>query len=128
MKTEKMLLQRKTRRNQLLNSPAFARQHGVALIVSMILLVVITVLSVSAMRGTNLDAKIAANYQHKQLSFQAAENAFAKLTSGAQNVIIPTAATGTLRSTDYVVFSGVAGQPDNSADLDLTFIEEKRTG
>ena len=69
----------------------FQRQDGVALIISMILLAVITLLSVTAMRGTNLDAKIAANHQHKQLSFQAAENAFARLIGDDPQVVAPTA-------------------------------------
>ena len=108
--------------------PQFQRQQGVALIVSMILLAVITLLSVTAMRGTNLDAKIAANHQHKQLSFQAAENAFSRLTGDDPQVVVPTASSGTLRSTNYVSVSGVDGQPDSTADLDLTFVRQSAPG
>ena len=108
--------------------PQFQRQQGVALIVSMILLAVITLLSVTAMRGTNLDAKIAANHQHKQLSFQAAENAFARLVGDDPQVIVPTAASGALRSNDYVSFSGVDGQPDTTADLELEFVRQSSPG
>ena len=104
------------------------RQQGVALIVSMILLAVITLLSITAMRGTNLDAKIAANHQHKQLSFLAAENAFARLTGDDPQVVVPTASSGTLRNTNYVSVSGVDGQPDSTADLDLTFIRQSSPG
>ena len=57
------------------------RQKGVALIISLMLLVVITMLSLTAMRSANLDTKIAINHQHKQYAFQAAENALAALTS-----------------------------------------------
>jgi len=106
----------------------FQRQAGVALIISMILLAVITLLSVTAMRGTNLDAKIAANHQHKQLSFQAAENAFARLTGDDPQVVAPTALSGTLRNNNYVAFSGVDGQPDTTADLDLTFVRQSAPG
>ena len=106
----------------------FQRQQGVALIISMILLAVITLLSVAAMRGTNLDAKIAANHQHKQLSFQAAENAIARLTGGTPGVVTPTAYSGTLRNANYVSFSGVDGQPDTTADLDLTFVRQSAPG
>jgi len=111
-----------------LGCPQFQRQQGVALIISMILLAVITLLSVTAMRGTNLDAKIAANHQHKQLSFQAAENAIARLTGDDPQVAVPTAASGTLTSANYVAFSGVDGQPDTTADLDLTFVRQSAPG
>jgi len=57
------------------------RQKGVALVISLILLTVITMLSLTAMRSANLDTKIAINHQHKQYAFQAAENALATLTS-----------------------------------------------
>lgn len=114
--------------SSMLAQQSIQRQQGVALIISMILLAVITLLSVTAMRGTNLDAKIAANHQHKQLSFQAAENAFARLTSGDPQVIAPTAYTGTLTNTNYVAFSGIDGQPDTTADLDLTFVRQSAPG
>lgn len=127
-KTEKMNHHEKHGHSRLQTSPAPGQQQGVALIISMILLAIITILSVSAMRGTNLDAKIAANYQHKQLSFQAAESAFAKLTSDNPNVTIPTIATGTLTSTNYVAFAGMDGQPANSADLGLTFVKQSAPG
>ena len=104
------------------------QQQGIALIVSMILLAVITLLSVTAMRGTNLDARIAANHQHKQLSFQAAANAFSRLTGDNPEVEVPTAYTGTLRSTNYVSFPGVDGQPGSSADLDLAYIRKSAPG
>jgi hypothetical protein len=45
----------------------------------MIMLMIVTLLSVSAMRNTNLDTKIAVNHQFKELSFTAAENALAKV-------------------------------------------------
>ena len=106
----------------------FQRQNGVALIISMILLAVITLLSVTAMRGTNLDAKIAANHQHKQLSFQAAENAFARLVGDDPQVVVPTAASGALRSNNYVSFSGVDGQPDTTADIELEYQRQSTPG
>ena len=104
------------------------QQQGVALIVSMILLAVITLLSVTAMRGTNLDARIAANHQHKQISFQAAANAFAKLTSDNPEVEVPTAYSGTLNYPDYVFFAGIEGQPESSGDLDLAFVRQSSKG
>ncbi|MCU7861708.1 MAG: hypothetical protein KZQ86_18190 [Candidatus Thiodiazotropha sp. (ex Lucinoma kastoroae)] len=46
----------------------------------MILLVIITMLSVTAMRNTNLETKIAVNHQLKELNFRGVEDAFAIVT------------------------------------------------
>ena len=86
-----MLLQRKT--GEISPNTGVSRQHGVALIIDDFA-GSHYVAECQPMRGTNLDAKIAANYQHKQLSFQAAENAFARLTGGAPEVVTPTAYPG----------------------------------
>jgi hypothetical protein len=58
-----------------INSSAKSWQQGFALAISMILLVVITMLSLTAMRSANLDTKIAVNHQHKLAAFQASDNA-----------------------------------------------------
>lgn len=50
-------------------------QRGVALIVALILLVVMTLLGLSAMRSVTLEEKMAANTYDRSLSFQAAESA-----------------------------------------------------
>ncbi len=51
-----------------------SRQKGVALFIVLILLVVLTTLSLSAMRNATTETKVSANYQHKQITFQTAEN------------------------------------------------------
>jgi type IV pilus assembly protein PilX len=53
------------------------KQSGVALVVSLIILTIVTLLSISAMQSTNLDTKIALNHQFKSLGFAAAESALA---------------------------------------------------
>ncbi len=58
-----------------INCRTQSQQQGFALAISLILLVVITMLSLTAMRSATLDTKIAINHQHKQQAFQAAENA-----------------------------------------------------
>ncbi|MFW2438871.1 MAG: pilus assembly PilX family protein [Arenicellales bacterium] len=103
-------------------------QCGVALVISMILLVVISLLSISAMRATNIDSRIAANYQHKQLSFQVAESVFVKLTDRSPQIQRPTASSGTLKSVDYISYAATSGQPAASADLELRFIRESTAG
>lgn len=112
------------------------REKGAALAVGLILLTVITLLSLSAMRNTNLDSKIAVNHQHKQISFQAAENALAKLTgpepedsdSGGQVKVPPTTPGAERLNPDYYVATGVTDQPDSSADLGLKFIYQSNPG
>ncbi|MES9945499.1 pilus assembly PilX family protein [Candidatus Thiodiazotropha sp. CDECU1] len=100
-------------------------QQGVALVVSMILLTIITLLSVSAMRSTNLDSKIAVNHQFKELSFQAAENALAQLTGPNPQVQVPNAvgASVTMDTPPYYSSTGVLNQPDIAADLTLEMLE-----
>jgi len=50
-------------------------QQGAVLIVSLVILLVLTILGVSAMRGSALEGKIASNYRLEQLITQAAEAA-----------------------------------------------------
>ena len=52
-----------------------ARQQGAALVVGLVLLVVITLVGVTAMRSTTLQEKMAGNLRDSNLSFQAAEAA-----------------------------------------------------
>jgi type IV pilus assembly protein PilX len=52
-----------------------ADQHGMVLISSLLLLVVVTILAVSMFRSFGLDEKIAGNSRDKQLALQAAQSA-----------------------------------------------------
>lgn len=49
------------------------RQQGAVLIVSLIILLILTLIGLSAMQNTTLEEKMAGNYRDKNLSFQAAE-------------------------------------------------------
>ena len=51
------------------------QQSGAALIVSLILLIVLTVLSIAAMQGTTMQERMAGNYRDTNQAFQAAEAA-----------------------------------------------------
>ncbi|WP_189440580.1 pilus assembly PilX family protein [Rhodanobacter panaciterrae] len=55
--------------------PARAGQRGVALVVALILLVVITLVGLAAVRGTIMQQKMAANMYDRQIAFQNAEAA-----------------------------------------------------
>jgi type IV pilus assembly protein PilX len=52
-----------------------SRQRGVVLAVALIMLVVITLLGVSAMQATSLEERMAGNMRDRSLAFQAAEAA-----------------------------------------------------
>jgi len=54
---------------------AFPKQRGVALAVSLILLVAVTIIVLASMSGSKLNEKVASNAQQKSISFEAAESA-----------------------------------------------------
>jgi type IV pilus assembly protein PilX len=111
-----------------------SRQQGVALVVSLILLVVITLLSITAMRSANLDTRITVNHQHKQLAFQAAENALTKLVAlpmtdpEMQELNVP----GNIESppeTTAAWFKNIdTDAPDLTADLTMDYVEKSAPG
>ncbi len=100
--------------------------------VSLILLVVITLLSITAMRSANLDTRIAVNHQHKQLSFQAAENALAQLTAirpqQMRALDIPGAVGETTTNCRFLEFQPEDGNAKRRADLNLELIEISKPG
>ena len=63
------------------------RQTGAALIVSLLLLIVVTILGISGMRSTTLEEKMASNMHDVQLAFHAAESA---LREGEGKLQLPT--------------------------------------
>ncbi|MCP4992485.1 MAG: hypothetical protein GY934_01670 [Gammaproteobacteria bacterium] len=111
------------------------KQRGAALVISLIILTVITVLSVSAMRSTTLETKIAVNQQFKQLSFQAAESAFAKLLRKKPEVDVPgTEAADPVTNTDYFCIPDDCTRDSTDdvleldADLDMDLVEISAPG
>jgi type IV pilus assembly protein PilX len=105
-----------------------SKQSGFALVISMILLAIITLLSVSSMRNTNIETKIAVNHQLKELSFQAAENALFTLTGTPTNdlvldydLAIPTVIGETLSTANFHQSNSVTDQADMHADIDMTY-------
>jgi type IV pilus assembly protein PilX len=53
------------------NTPA--RQHGAALVVSLMLLLVLTILGITGMYTTTLEEKMAGNMRDREIAFEAAE-------------------------------------------------------
>ncbi|SHM06112.1 PilX N-terminal domain-containing pilus assembly protein [Rhodanobacter sp. OK091] len=66
-------------------SPGARSQRGVALVVALLLLVVITLVGLAAVRGTIMQQKMASNLYDRQVAFQSAEAAIRAATA-----LIPT--------------------------------------
>ncbi len=101
-----------------------AAQRGIALITGMILLVVMTLLGVTAMRSSSQGTRMAANYQHKQQSFQAAESALMEMMNASPSDVAPAAlAPGAVREhAGYFQASGGTDQPDVFSDLKVEYL------
>lgn len=54
------------------------KQHGVALVLALVFLVIMTILGVAAMSSSNLQEKMAGNQKDRNLAFQASETALVK--------------------------------------------------
>jgi type IV pilus assembly protein PilX len=105
-------------------------QQGVALVISLILLTIITMLSLTAMRSANLDTKIAVNHQHKQFAFQAAENALAKLTQvPPSSVAKPGTLSGApVTTANFYQENNIQNSPDTATDLTMDLIDRSKPG
>lgn len=62
-------------------------QSGAALVVGMVLLIVLTLLAVTAMRTSTLELQMAGNTQFEQNAFQAAEAGLERAMGGAELVL-----------------------------------------
>ncbi len=95
------------------------RQRGLALVVSLVLLVAMTIIGVATLKSTRLNEKISGNAQQKAISFEAAESAIAtmwdaqSLTSTLEQI-----PNGIFNNPLPVVPAGLADQL--SADFDQT--------
>lgn len=104
--------------------PARGRQSGAVLIVALILLVVLTLLGVTAMNTTSLQERIAGNTQEQVHAFQAAETGLSlayaddlayDLTGTYTGGATPTAFAGTADTAAYMpTFLGFTPPPPES--------------
>jgi Tfp pilus assembly protein PilV len=107
-----------------MSCPNRARQSGAVLIVSMIILVILTLLGVTAMNTTSLQERIASNTQEQVHAFQAAETglnqAFADnlaydISSTYTGGATPTTFAGSADSASYIpTFLGFSPPPPGS--------------
>lgn len=70
----------------------YRRQAGVSLVVSLIMLVVITLLAISAIKSSNINLRIAGNVQSRDEARAAAQQAIELFVSNATNFSSPPAA------------------------------------
>lgn len=88
--------------------PYFHKQTGSALIVSLTILLVLTILGVSAMRTTSLEDKMAGNARDSQTAFEAAEFALRQAEQDLLNNVIVDANFGLTGGTvAYFTFKGL---------------------
>jgi len=110
-----------------------AKQEGMALVMALIMLLLVTVLGVSAVKMSNVDTQVAGNSIYSALVFQGAESALGKVTSEtdlnninkastARNTVINVDASyfnpaetvtggATLNSSATIAFDGVLAAP-----------------
>lgn len=120
-------------------------QRGVALIVSLILLILITLLGLAAVRGTTTQQRMTANFYDRSVAFQNAEAALAAgaaaVAAGTTNFRncgqggsacagnpfedspVPTANIVTVDAADYAVAANAAGAPQYVIENMGTFID-----
>lgn len=87
------------------------RQQGIALVVALILLVVMTLLGLSAMRSVTLEEKMAANTFDRSVSFQAAEAMLREAETKAEIAGTKSPSPAALSACD----AGICGSPDPAA-------------
>ncbi|MGE0098539.1 MAG: PilX N-terminal domain-containing pilus assembly protein [Hydrogenophaga sp.] len=86
------------------------RQAGVALVVALILLVIMTLVGLSALRTVTLEEKMTAQTFDRSLSFQAAEAALREAETLVETTVPTPAALA-------ACVAGVCGAPDSSATV-----------
>lgn len=93
--------------------PSRSSQRGVALLVVLILLLIMTLLGLASLRGTLLGERMSGNLFDRSLAFQSAESALRQGETVVQGL------TGIPTATDCSNPSGVCGKPVAGADRSL---------
>lgn len=97
-------------------SPA-GRERGVALVVSLVLLIAMTILGVATLSGTRLNEKRTSNAQQKSIAFEVAESAIASVWS-AQYLISALTSNPTDSGNDPMAITSPDADTGLSADFD----------
>lgn len=102
-----------------------ARQSGVALVISLVLLLVITLIAISGMKSSIMQEKMAANAQNSNKTFQAAESAVGTLTELLTGGTVSTLQESMAAADQYSSPSHFSiSDPDISATYQTRFLGE----
>ena len=117
-------------------SPSFrpAAQRGVALVVALVLLVVITLVGLAAVRGTIMQQKMTANFYDREIAFQATEAALRQAEALVhQASVVPSATSAAVLGFDCRAPLGTIGNtclpdPFNDTNVPVTQIKTVAKG
>jgi type IV pilus assembly protein PilX len=84
-----------------------SNQNGAVLIVALIMLLVLTILGVAALQGSNMEERMAGNMHDRNLAFQAAETGLLDAENFIENLVT----TGNFDGTN-----GLLGESDSEPD------------
>ena len=70
-----------------------SRQHGAALIVGLLLLIVVTLVAISGIKSTSIQTAISTNMQERMLTYQTAESLIRQIVNEATDPAPPAAGT-----------------------------------
>ncbi|AQZ34850.1 pilus assembly protein PilX [Pseudomonas sp. LPH1] len=93
------------------------RQQGAVLIVALIMLLLLTIIGLSSMRGTSLQENMAGNMRDINLALQAAEAALRQGEGKAAKDFSPNAPLHTQQTGTYDDFPGTAEEPTYTITL-----------
>lgn len=88
-------------------SRSIARQSGVTLIVGLVMLLLLTIIGLAAIRGANLEERMAGSHRDRALAFQSAEAALR-----AAETVLNGASLPAWNTTGYGVQVARGGSPD----------------
>ena len=93
-------------------TPFPPRQSGIALVLALVFLLLLTIIGIAALNTTSLEEKMAGNVKDRNLAFQAAESALAVgenwIYTQIGKPVFPNNSSGL-----YLPDSGISGDPDS---------------
>lgn len=120
---QKELLAKQEQQNKMeskcrnLRNTGLQRQQGLALAISLVLLVAMTIVGIATLRSTRLNEKISSNAQQKAISFEAAESSIASMWNAeALLATLDEIPNGIFNNPDTVVPAGVADRLSEDFD------------
>lgn len=104
--------------------PSFPNQHGMALIMALVILLILTILGVTAMTTSSLEEKMSGNTQEQNRAFQAAESGINKVLVDP-NALVP---NGSYSPSPYSFDSGRSGTAAVKVKFEMFAPPGRRSG